>query len=189
MKKNIVFIVIGLLVLLVGLLLYQNNQLKKKVTETSKEHIDTVSVVIPEPSRANPDSTSPFDKPNVDPMASHFRNDYGHPEKGPATTIVFEKTAYDFGRISEGEKVSTSFKFKNTGNVPFVIDRAYGSCGCTVPFWPQDPIKPGESAEIKVVFDSEGKHGEVEKTVTVVGNTRPVNTVLQIKSTIIPQDK
>ena len=69
--------------------------------------------------------------------------------------ITFEKTSYNFGSFSESSpKVTCKFKFKNTGDGPLVIHQAIASCGCTVPQYPKEPIKPGESGEVTVNFDN-----------------------------------
>ena len=73
---------------------------------------------------------------------------------GKITTIKFDEMSYAWGKIKEGEKMTHNFKFTNTGNNDLIISDARGSCGCTVPEWPKEPIKAGKSAEIKVIFDS-----------------------------------
>ncbi|TAE35422.1 MAG: DUF1573 domain-containing protein [Sphingobacteriales bacterium] len=90
-----------------------------------------------------------------------------------ATTIKFEKDIYDFGKITVGDKVSQSFKFKNTGTIPLIISNAVASCGCTVPNWPKTPIKPSQSAQIDIVFNSAGKKGLQDKVITITANTLP----------------
>lgn len=190
MDMNQKFIVSLLIVSLgaVAFLAIQNYQLKKQVEQMSEQN-EAVKITPINPS-AHPDNTteaSPFDKPNVDPTANQYPAESPSPDK--LAVIAFEKTKHDFGRINEGEKVNTVFKFKNSGKVALVIAKAQGSCGCTVPSWPQQPIKPGESGEIHVTFDSHGKVGQNEKTVTVTANTFPASTILSIQSTVIPQDK
>jgi hypothetical protein len=107
---------------------------------------------------------------------------------GPTTTIEYETMVHDFGEIKEGDMVKYSFKFKNTGSEPLVISDAKGSCGCTVPDWPREPIAPGASAEIKVEFDSKGKGTEdgskQTKRVTVTANTNPAQTYLTISGVV-----
>ena len=108
---------------------------------------------------------------------------------GPITTIEFEETTFDFGEVSEGEKVVHIYKFENTGSEPLIISKAKGTCGCTVPEWPKEPIPPGAFAEIKVEFDTKGK-GSVEgkaqsKRVTITANTDPVNTYITIKGKVV----
>ena len=107
---------------------------------------------------------------------------------GPLTSIVFEESSYDFGEVMEGEKVVHIYKFKNTGKEPLVISNAKGSCGCTVPDWPREPIAVGASGEIRVQFDSKGKGkvggGPQAKKVTITANTDPANTFLDIKGVV-----
>ena len=92
---------------------------------------------------------------------------------GDAAVIRFETPNYSFGTVTQGEKVSYSYKFKNDGKSPLIITNAEASCGCTVPEVPKEPIKPGEDGEIKVVFNSEGKVGLQDKVVTVTSNGVP----------------
>jgi hypothetical protein len=99
--------------------------------------------------------------------------------------ITFEEEVFDFGRITQGEKVSHAFKFKNTGEKNLIISGASGSCGCTVPEWPKEPIPPGGEGKIDVIFSSEGKSGFQEKTVTIVTNCEPATRVIRIKTEII----
>ena len=92
---------------------------------------------------------------------------------GEAAVMDFEKGNYDFGKITQGEKVSYSYKFKNSGKSPLIILNATATCGCTVPEVPKEPIKPGEEGEIKVVFNSTGKSGMQDKVITVTSNAQP----------------
>ncbi len=105
---------------------------------------------------------------------------------GPTTTVEFEEMEFDFGTIDEGEKASHKYKFKNTGSEPLIISNAKGSCGCTVPQWPKDPIAPGESSEILVEFNSKNKKGKQSKRVTITANTDPTQTFLTIKGEVTP---
>jgi hypothetical protein len=107
---------------------------------------------------------------------------------GPLTSIQFEQMEYNYGTINEGELVEHVFKFTNTGKEPLIISKASGSCGCTVPDWPKNPIPPGGQGEIAVKFDSKGKGTLDEnvqtKRVTVVANTDPSSTYLQVKGIV-----
>ncbi|MFC2175783.1 DUF1573 domain-containing protein [Bacteroidota bacterium] len=94
--------------------------------------------------------------------------------------FTFEKETHDFGKIIQGEKVSYSFKFKNTGAGDLIITSASGSCGCTVPSYPVEPIASGAEGVIDVVFNSDGKSGQQNKKVTLVANTVPNTKVLAI---------
>lgn len=99
--------------------------------------------------------------------------------------IKFEEEEHDFGKITQGEKVSYAFKFKNTGKNNLIIASAAGSCGCTVPEYPKEPILPGQEGKINVVFSSEGKSGIQEKTITIVTNCEPSTRIIKIKTDII----
>src|SRR6478735_7201470 len=74
-----------------------------------------------------------------------------------APEFKFEVEEYNFGTIKQGESVTYKFNFNNTGKDPLIISEAHGSCGCTVPVWPKEPIKKGDKAQIKVTFNSTGK--------------------------------
>lgn len=102
--------------------------------------------------------------------------------------IVFEEEVFDFGTITQGEKVKHLFKFTNTGKSDLIISSAKGSCGCTVPKWPKKPIPPGSGGEIDVVYNSEGRTGKQHKQVSVVANTQPSTTVVAIKGEVIAPD-
>ena len=104
---------------------------------------------------------------------------------GPTTTIEFEETSADFGEVVQGEKVQYVFKLTNTGTNPYIISNAKGSCGCTVPKWPKEPIGIGETADILVEFNSKGKSGRQSKTVTITGNTDPPQTLITIKGEVL----
>ena len=96
----------------------------------------------------------------------------------------FDNESHDFGTIIEGEKISFAFRFKNVGKGDLVIRAAQGSCGCTVPEYPKEPVKPGNGGIINVTFNSEGKEGHQEKTVTVISNTMPNTHVLTITGNV-----
>ena len=97
----------------------------------------------------------------------------------------FEKELHDFGQLVDGEKVSYSFIFTNSGDSPLIISNAKGSCGCTVPNWSRDPIAPGESGSIDVTFNSTGRSGKQNKAITLTANTNPSRKVINITSEVI----
>jgi len=105
----------------------------------------------------------------------------------PVSMIRFEEDTFRFGEVLEGEKVSHAYRFTNIGNNDLVIANASGSCGCTVPEWPKEPIKPGKSGVINVVFDSERRAGKAEKSITIYANTEPSRHVLFLKGTVKPK--
>ncbi len=98
----------------------------------------------------------------------------------------FEETEVDFGSINEGEIVEHTFKFKNVGNEDLIITNVQTSCGCTASNWPRNAISPGETSELLVSFNSQGKKGLNTKEITVIGNTRPTQTILIIKANVNP---
>ena len=86
--------------------------------------------------------------------------------------IKFDTLRHNFGKFSKNDPiVKCSFKFKNTGTAPLVIHQAFASCGCTVPTFTKEPIKPGESGVIDVTYNGTDKFpGHFQKTVTVRSN-------------------
>jgi len=106
------------------------------------------------------------------------------PADGKYPAIKFEQEEHDFGQINQGDNVSHIFKFKNTGEADLIISKAKGSCGCTVPEYPKEPIKPGATGEIKVSFNSAGKKGKQTKSVTLETNTEKGSEHLQIHASI-----
>ena len=88
------------------------------------------------------------------------------------TSIEWLEQTKDYGKITEGQKLEVSFRFKNTGDKPLIIESVHPSCGCTVADPPKEPIAPGAEGEIKGSFDSNGKQGEQHKTLVVTANTK-----------------
>lgn len=85
--------------------------------------------------------------------------------------IKFEKTTHDYGQFPESKAQTYVFKFTNTGDQPLVIHQAFASCGCTVPTYSKEPIAPGKSGELKVVYNGKGKlPGRFKKTISVRSN-------------------
>lgn len=107
-------------------------------------------------------------------------------EKMPKLTFA-EKGIYDFGALTEGDTVEHSFAFTNTGEFPLIINNITASCGCTTPEWPREPVAPGATASIQVRFNSRGKMGQQNKTITVFANTDPSMTDLQFKAMVNPK--
>lgn len=103
--------------------------------------------------------------------------------------IYFDKTEHNFGRVISGELVRHSFKFTNKGQEDLILVRVSSSCGCTVPNYSKEPIKPGQKGLIEVIFDTRGRKGYQNKTVTVITNTTPNKTLLKIKANIHQPEK
>ena len=109
--------------------------------------------------------------------------------KAGGAKMDFEKTEHDFGEINEGDVVETVFNFKNTGKQELIIASAKGSCGCTVPEWPKEPIMPGESGQIKVKFNSSNRTNLQQKQVTLLTNTDEGKKIIKIKAQVNPKLK
>ena len=107
--------------------------------------------------------------------------------EGPLPAIQIETTDHDFGTITEGQKVTYTYKFKNTGDAPLIVQEAKGSCGCTASDWTKTPIPVGGEGFVKAEFDSNGKPNVQNKTVTVTANTWPKQTVLKFKAMVTPK--
>jgi len=98
--------------------------------------------------------------------------------------ITFETTKYDFGKVIQGERLSYAFKFKNTGKSNLIIYSSEATCGCTTSTPPKAPIRPGESGEITVTFDSKTQSGKVTKRILVAANTYPTENILTITADV-----
>jgi len=109
-------------------------------------------------------------------------------KKGTAS-IAFDKKVYDFGTVNEGDIVETSFAVTNSGKSDLVITDAKVTCGCTVPVWPKEPIKPGETKEVKVKFNTRGKHNRQQKNITLITNTESGREVVTLKGSVTPKAK
>ena len=95
--------------------------------------------------------------------------------------ITFKKVLHDFGEMKEGDKKEYTFEFTNTGEVPLLISDARSTCGCTVPKFTKNYVKPGKSGKINVAFDSHNLIGTQTKPITIIANTYPRETVINIK--------
>ncbi|MFO8233955.1 MAG: DUF1573 domain-containing protein [Bacteroidales bacterium] len=102
-----------------------------------------------------------------------------------APKMEFEKVYHEFGALKEGEKVSYTFTFKNTGDSELIIKDAGAACGCTVPKYDKHPVKPGEKGSVEVVFDSRGWSGTQIKSVFLKTNTPYGEKTLTIKANIV----
>jgi hypothetical protein len=98
--------------------------------------------------------------------------------------LEFQSLVHDFGKITEGEIVACVFSFENSGDEDLIINSAVTSCGCTVPSFPKEPVKPGDQGRIEVVFDSSYRSGAQSKTITIRSNARKPVIVLKITADI-----
>lgn len=104
-----------------------------------------------------------------------------------AAKISFEKEVIDYGTIEQGADGKREFVFTNTGKEPLIITNAKGSCGCTVPTWPREPIAPGEDGVIKVKYDT-NRIGPFTKSVTLSTNASNGTKVLRIKGKVVKKE-
>ena len=102
---------------------------------------------------------------------------------GPVMSFDKDLTTMDYGTIDKGADPIRKFKFTNTGNEPLIIKTAKGSCGCTVPTYPKEPIMPGESNVIEVRYDTQ-RVGMFTKTVTLTTNETTDTHTLTIKGEV-----
>lgn len=103
---------------------------------------------------------------------------------GPVMNL--ESMTVDYGEIEQGSDPLRTVAFTNTGTEPLLITNARGSCGCTVPTWPREPIPPGESAEIEIRYDTK-RLGAINKTVKLTVNDAQGTYVLRVKGNIKPK--
>ncbi|MFN0201262.1 MAG: DUF1573 domain-containing protein [Bacteroidia bacterium] len=104
----------------------------------------------------------------------------------PKTKIKWFEEEYDFKEIKEGEVVTHTFKFQNDGTEPLVITHVKPSCGCTATNWTKEPIEPGKEGMAEIKFDSKGRPGPVQKTITVYGNYEGITHQIKFKGEVKP---
>ncbi len=100
-----------------------------------------------------------------------------------APEITFQKVIHDYGTIAKGANGTCEFIFKNTGKEPLILSRPRSNCGCTVPTYPREPILPGKTGAIKVIYDTK-RMGPINKSVTVFSNAKNNPVVLRIKGMV-----
>ena len=132
-------------------------------------------------------ATQPNTNPDIKTTPDNNANPNGSAADMPKTSIEFTEDSHGFGKIRQGEVVSHTFKFTNTGENPLRIETVKPSCGCTSPNWTKEDIAPGGTGEIEVEFDSKGKNGMQNKSVTVVANTEPQAKVLTFSGEVVTE--
>jgi len=107
---------------------------------------------------------------------------------GPDAGIFkFKEETHDFGEVPDGPKAEYDFEFRNVGKSPIVITEAHGSCGCTVPEWPKEPIKPKHKGKIHVTYNTAGRVGPINKDVTITSNAQQSVMKLHITGMVMPK--
>lgn len=122
-------------------------------------------------------------------IVSNSKSATGEMKVYEAPKMTFKKIEHDFGKVIQGEYVRYSYKYTNTGKSDLLISKVSTSCGCTVPTYSKSPIAPGESSLIEVIFDTRGRKGIQNKTITVLANTLPNKTVLRLKANVVQPEK
>jgi hypothetical protein len=116
-------------------------------------------------------------------------NEDGSVNEDELPVINFAEKTFQAGKITQGEIITHTFKFTNTGEAPLLIATVDGSCGCTIPrSYPTGKIMPGEGGEIEVEYNSDGKSGIQDVSIIVSANTVPAATQLMIKTEVVVPD-
>ena len=142
------------------------------------------------PQQQPPMPPAPHAQPPA-PPAPHLQQQPQTPPPPPdpnAGKFKFEEETHDFGTVPEGPLAECDFEFKNVGKEPIVIKEAHGSCGCTVPTWPHDPILPKHKAKIHVTYNTQGRVGQINKDVTITSNASNNPMRLHITGTVKPKE-
>jgi len=132
----------------------------------------SASGAVPAPNPQVVQQQPPAAAPAPDPDAGEFK---------------FKEETHDYGEVPEGPLAETDFEFKNVGKKPILITEAHGSCGCTVPSWPHEPILPGKKGVIHVAYTTQGRQGMIMKEVTINSNAKQSPMVLHIRGTVKPK--
>lgn len=150
---------------------------------------DALSKVDPKSQDVNMNAVTAVSQKTDAPVPAESELIQAQPQvtNGKFPTLSFNKKEHDFGEIKEGAKVETVFVFTNTGEADLIITNAQASCGCTVPEFTKEPIKPGKTGKMKVSFDSTGKPGMQQKSVNITCNTQQGSDVLTIKANVLPK--
>jgi len=163
MKK----VLITLLCLSISTVALKAQDKKTATTATgSAASSGTVPVPVGAPPQAAPTT------PPVDPKAGKFK---------------FDEETHDFGNVPEGPLAEYDFEFKNVGKKPITISDAHGSCGCTVPTWPHEPILPKHSAKIHVAYTTNGRQGMINKDVIINSDAQQNPMRLHITGNVTPK--
>jgi len=178
MKRNIVKSMMLLALVVVLASACKDRDAEKKIAQLEARLAEL------EGKKASPSGVTPGITPSPSPVAAQPAE---QKPDGPVATMDFTSMDHDFGTINEGDVVEHTYKFKNTGEAPLIIQSAQGSCGCTVPEWSKEPIPVGGTGFVKAKFDSNGKANAQNKTVTVTANTWPKQTVLRFKAMVTPK--
>ena len=182
MKENIKLGLLGViaLTLIINTFFIDNGPQRMSPAEPHAPHSNIVAGSGGSNNIINPLTNNPITQPTTPtpPPAPKLS------ETRTKTSVVYADIAHDFGSIKQDTKNTKIFKFTNTGTEPLIIEDAVGSCGCTVPKFPKEPIKPGATGEIEVVYSPGKQQGAQTKTVTITANTDPITSTLNISANV-----
>lgn len=181
MKENIKIGLLGLIALTLVVDVFFTDDTPRRKSEIENNDVPTSNIVA---NTAPTNIVNPITNPLGDPTANQPAPAPKLSETRAKTSVQFAETTHNFGTIKQDSKNTKIFKFKNTGSEPLIIEDAKGSCGCTVPKFPKEPIKPGESGDIEVVYSPGKQQGAQSKTVTITANTDPISTVINISAEV-----
>ncbi len=108
-------------------------------------------------------------------------------DKDGGPVMEFESMEVQYGVIDQHSDPLRKISFTNTGDEPLVIKNCKGSCGCTVPIWPKEPIMPGESADIEIRYAT-NRLGKINKTVKITTNEGSKPHVLKVLGEVLPSE-
>lgn len=181
MKENIKIGLLGIIALtLVVDTFFMGESSSYEKTEPKNNIVSNIAPIstptpINDPTKYPQQLQQPQPQPQQPPSQSETR---------AKTDVKFADMSHNFGEIKQDSKNTKIFKFTNIGKEPLIIENAVGSCGCTVPTFPKEPIAPGKTGEIEVVYSPGKQEGEQTKTVTITANTDPIQTVLNISAKV-----
>jgi len=181
MKENIKLGLIGViaLTLIINTFFMDDSSSRRRSNPVDSSNELVSNTITPTPSTITPNTPTPLNTPT--PIAPVKAS-----ESRAKTNVSFATSNHNFGEILQDSKNTYLFEFTNTGSEPLIIEDAKGSCGCTVPVFPKEPIAPGKTGEIEVVYSPGKQQGAQSKTVTITANTNPITTTLNISANVSP---
>lgn len=182
MKENIKLGLIGViaLTLIINTFFTDNGPQRMDSQENAATPQSSVAANPAPNNIINPLTNNPLTQPNATPQPAAPKLS----ETRAKTNVKFAEMEHNYGSIEQDTKNTKIFKFTNTGSEPLIIESAVGSCGCTVPQFPKEPIKPGETGDIEVVYSPGKQQGAQTKTITITANTNPITTTLNISANV-----
>lgn len=181
MKENVKIFLLGIIAVASVVNVFQLSSLKQTQAETTPEQTSNAVATNVTGNNQGFDPTAP--NPNVPPGVDYVDEKIVPPPTDmKKTTVKWGQMVHDFGKVKQNSENKFAFQFTNSGKEPLLITNAVGSCGCTVPEYPKEPVAPGASATINVVYKPGMQENQQEKTVTVTANTEPMQTTLKIRA-------